>query len=311
VRDAIGAHRPDVVVSHWLCFGGPLAAAQAGVRSAIVSLAPCWWYSRRDPSIYGPWDAPRWLRRWMLGLPRALVNQFIGASMRGVCRELGVPYRRDRYFATLRDADLNLALWAPQFRGPAADDPPRATLCGFPTDAGDTAALPADLERFLAAGPPPVVVGLGSSVKVVGDAIYREVGRACRDLDCRAVLVGAPADTASPGVLAIPAAPYRALFPRARAIVHHGGIGSLADALRAGRPTAIVPFANDQHDNACRAKALGTSVTWTRRDVARGLRPALARLLDDTAARARAIAVAAELAAAPDGATVAARVIAG
>lgn len=49
-------------------------------------------------------------------------------------------------------------------------------------------------------------------------------------------------------------------------MVHHGGIGTTAQGLRAGVPTLIVPFAFDQPDNAAHAARLGTSRTLYRKD---------------------------------------------
>jgi len=59
-------------------------------------------------------------------------------------------------------------------------------------------------------------------------------------------------------------APYQVLFPRACAVVHHGGVGTTSQGLRAGVPTLIVPFAFDQSDNAARAGRLGVSKTLYR-----------------------------------------------
>ena len=53
-------------------------------------------------------------------------------------------------------------------------------------------------------------------------------------------------------MLWLPYVPLRALLPRCAALVHHGGIGTTAEALRAGVPQVIVPLAYDQFDNAAR-----------------------------------------------------------
>jgi rhamnosyltransferase subunit B len=55
------------------------------------------------------------------------------------------------------------------------------------------------------------------------------------------------------------------VMPRASAIVHQGGVGTTAQALRAGRPALVVPFGQDQPDNARRAARLGVARTITRR----------------------------------------------
>ena len=69
--------------------------------------------------------------------------------------------------------------------------------------------------------------------------------------------LGIPEATLPPTMLAVEYAPHAALFPRAAAVVHHGGIGTTAAVLRAGRPMLVVPHAHDQPDNAFRAERLG------------------------------------------------------
>ncbi len=51
--------------------------------------------------------------------------------------------------------------------------------------------------------------------------------------------------------------PFSKVLPRAAALVHHGGIGTTAQALAAGVPQLVVPFAHDQPDNAARVRRLG------------------------------------------------------
>jgi UDP:flavonoid glycosyltransferase YjiC (YdhE family) len=101
------------------------------------------------------------------------------------------------------------------------------------------------------------------------------------------LLAGAAADTLRDlpdGTVAARSAPYHQLFPRAAAIVHSGGIGTTAQALRAGRPQLVVPFAHDQFDNASRVERLGAG-TWMKRGhrSAGNLAAALSRLLEDPA----------------------------
>jgi rhamnosyltransferase subunit B len=67
-------------------------------------------------------------------------------------------------------------------------------------------------------------------------------------------------------MLIVDAAPHELLFPRASAIVHHGGVGTTGQALRSGRPMLVVPFAHDQPDNADRMRRLGVArVLYPRR----------------------------------------------
>ncbi|MFH0343511.1 MAG: glycosyltransferase [Chromatiales bacterium] len=74
-----------------------------------------------------------------------------------------------------------------------------------------------------------------------------------------------PRDPVPVGIEAYDYAPYGALFPHASVVIHHGGIGSTAQVLRAGRPMLVVPIAHDQYDNAARVGALGVARTLSRR----------------------------------------------
>src|SRR6185437_11463475 len=66
------------------------------------------------------------------------------------------------------------------------------------------------------------------------------------------------------GVIAVDYVPYQSILPRACVVVHHGGVGTTSQALLAGVPTLIVPFAFDQSDNAEHARKLVTSRTLYR-----------------------------------------------
>jgi UDP:flavonoid glycosyltransferase YjiC (YdhE family) len=75
-------------------------------------------------------------------------------------------------------------------------------------------------------------------------------------------------------------APFSEVFPHARAIIHHGGIGTMGQALRAGKPQLVVPFLGDQFDNAERVTRLGVGRwlgqnRYSRSRVARALRELL------------------------------------
>jgi UDP:flavonoid glycosyltransferase YjiC (YdhE family) len=95
------------------------------------------------------------------------------------------------------------------------------------------------------------------------------------------------------GMLAAAYVPHRLVFPRAAAVVHHGGIGTTAQGLRAGVPTLVVPHAHDQPDNAFRVEQLGVA-RWidARRYTADRASQAIGSLLGDRtyAERARAVA---------------------
>ncbi len=62
-----------------------------------------------------------------------------------------------------------------------------------------------------------------------------------------------------PGVVHFDYLPLGGVLPKAAAMVHHGGMGTLAQALRAGIPHLVMPMSIDQPDNAQRLTALGVA----------------------------------------------------
>jgi UDP:flavonoid glycosyltransferase YjiC (YdhE family) len=120
--------------------------------------------------------------------------------------------------------------------------------------------LPRELREFLDAGDPPIVFTLGSGAVVYPGTFYQESIEAARRLGRRAILLvggNAPKERLPEGVVAFDYAPYSELLPRAACIVHSGGSGTVAQALRAGRPQLVMPFVFDQPDNAVRCQRIG------------------------------------------------------
>ncbi len=119
---------------------------------------------------------------------------------------------------------------------------------------------PQALLDFLQAGKPPIYVGFGS----VGDATLAEqktrmVLAALKQSGQRAVLV--TEWNALTRVDGLPdSAPHAWLFPRMAAVVHHGGAGTAAAGFRAGVPSVILPYGNDQFAWGLRAYELGVGV---------------------------------------------------
>ena len=162
--------------------------------------------------------------------------------------------------------------------------------------------MPPGLAEFLDAGPPPIVFTLGSSAVLTAGRFYEESAEAARRLGRRAVLLigrdprNLPRGKLPDGVGAFEYAAHSALFPRAAAIVHHGGAGTTAQAMRAGKPMVVVPFAHDQPDHAARIvrRGLGVALARKRYEAASAQR-ALSQVLDDRAMAERAEAVGARV----------------
>ncbi|MFJ6718772.1 glycosyltransferase [Streptomyces sp. NPDC091259] len=123
--------------------------------------------------------------------------------------------------------------------------------------------LPAELEDFLAAGPPPVLIGFGSMAAGEGERLGAIAVRALRRAGMRGILQSGSAELVAAGagagddILGIGDVPHALLFPRLAAVVHHAGAGTAAAAVRAGVPSVTVPVAADQPFWAGRLTAIG------------------------------------------------------
>ncbi len=275
--DAIVSSGTDLLLSHPLAFPAPVIAAHRNVRWASSVLAPISFFSRYDLPVFPP--AP-WLKRVerIPGAAAALVTLAKSAArpysrpIRRFRRRHGLTGGGDPVFGGQHSPALVLALFSPVLAAPQRDWPPNVRVTGHipwngPLDEGHMGVR---LERFLHGGSPPIVFTLGTSAVAAAGDFYQESEAAARALGRRAVLLVGRYAANRAGiidrdeVLVLDYASHAELFRHAAAVVHQGGMGTLQQAMRAGRPMLIVPWAHDQPDNAYRA---------TRLDVARTLTP--------------------------------------
>lgn len=127
---------------------------------------------------------------------------------------------------------------------------------------------PEDLAGFLAAGEPPIYVGFGSMPGVDPHRMTATVVEALAMKGKRGILAlgsGALGERKSGHVHFVRDAPHDMLFRDVSAVIHHGGAGTTAAALRAGKPMIICPFFGDQPFWARRVMDLGLGLSLDRR----------------------------------------------
>lgn len=264
-----------VVVAGSLALGPRVARDKLGVPFVSVHLQPALFKSIERTAVYAgggiqPWW-PGWAKRLAFWVGnRFIVDPIITPYLNPFRAELGLPPVRNVITDWLHSPDRVIGLFPDWYAPPAADWPPHVRLTGFPLyDRCEVAPLAEPVQAFLDAGPPPVVVTFGSAMKFAGPyfaaaaAALARSGRRGLFLTPHAeqVPVGLP-----PGVVRFDYVPLSQLLMRSAALVHHGGIGTASQALAAGVPQLVVPFAHDQPDNAARLVRLGVGgELWPKR----------------------------------------------
>ncbi len=254
-----------VVVSSALGFGPRIAQEKLGVPLATVHLQPSILYSKHAPPelapAFWPW-LPLWLKRLLYWVGyRFVIDPVVAPQTNAFRAELGLPAVRAFLDQWIHSPQCVIGMFPAWFGPPQPDWPPNVTLTGFPLyDERGLEELPAEVEQFLAAGEPPVAFTPGSANKQ-GQAFFAAAVEACRRLGRRGLLLTRfPEQVPSPlpdGVRHFAYIPFSQVLPRAAAVVHHGGVGTVAQALAAGVPQLVMPLAHDQPDNAARVRRLG------------------------------------------------------
>jgi len=152
-----------------------------------------------------------------------------------------------------------------------------------------------ELQAFLEAGAPPVYIGYGSMAGQNPEQLAGLVLEALAESNQRGLLLtgwgGLQADSVPDNVFVVDSAPHSWLFPRMAVVVHHGGAGTIAEGLRAGVPTVVIPFILDQSFWGARIRALGLGPEPLplKKLTASRLAEAIQTAVSDTAMRQRAL----------------------
>ncbi|HKB01461.1 MAG TPA: glycosyltransferase [Gemmataceae bacterium] len=255
-----------VVGGGTLAFGPRVARDHLGVPLVSLHLQPAAFTSIERPAVYASGGMKQWWPRWAKRLlfwvgDRFIVDPIIGPVLNAFRAELGLPPVRAILTDGTHSPDRVIGLFPDWYCSPAPDWPPQTRLTGFPLDDGsDGQSLAPEVEAFLNAGPPPVVVTFGSAMRFA-EPYFRSATEALGTLGRRGILLTPHADQVPadrpPGVAHFHYVPLGQLLPRAAGLVHHGGIGTAAQGLAAGVPQLVMPLAHDQPDNADRLRRLG------------------------------------------------------
>jgi UDP:flavonoid glycosyltransferase YjiC (YdhE family) len=215
----------------------------------------------------------------------------LGATLNGHRAAAGLGPVQD-WHQWLRSTEGNVACWPDWFCPCDPEWESAIDQVGFVTNgAVEDPGLPEQVSGLLAGGGDPVLITHATS-RAHEDRFFaaaiagvHAVGRDCLVVTPHLDLLpsGLP-----PRVIAVPYLPFSRVMPYVSAVVHHGGVGTLAQAMLAGVPQLVLPTGFDRPENAARLQDLGVGEAlppplWS----ADGVAAALNRLLEDPAVRRR------------------------
>jgi UDP:flavonoid glycosyltransferase YjiC (YdhE family) len=253
---------PDSIIisRHFTGLAGLMAAEKLSVPVVWVALAP-YFLS-------------------VLPLAVQLSMAVAGDEINALRLEIGLSPIKD-WLAWFRSPCLNLGLWPAWFGQMQPDWPPKVQLTGF--IAGNVAEgdeISSEVEDLLSSGEPIVVI-TGSSGTLFNTKFHTVALEACQLLGIRCLLVVTYQqflpEHLPEGVLWVKRLPFARVFPRLSAVIHHGGVGTLARAVFAGIPQLILADGIDRPNNGARLQHLGVAeylppLEWKPEVVANALR---------------------------------------
>lgn len=288
-----------VVAFSSLAIGARVAQEKLGVPTASVHLQPSVIRTFADQGMMGnvrlSASRPKWFKQALFRMVDALIlDRRLKSPLNQLRAHLGLAPVDRVMHRWVHSPQLVIAFFPEWFAAPQPDWPANTHAVGFPLwDAVGEAAPLAEAEEFLTAGAAPIVFTPGSAGSTM-QRFFKESVEAAQRLGMRAMLVtnypeqvqpGLPADIKVFGYL-----PFSQVLPRAALLVYHGGIGTLAQGIKARIPHLVVPHGYDQFDSGWRIEqlGLGRSIPQRRYRAARVTRAIESILRDGTAAPRRA-----------------------
>ncbi|MCG8346219.1 MAG: glycosyltransferase [Chloroflexales bacterium] len=250
------AYEADAIVYHLRIMGGYDIAERLGIPAFMGAPLPLYVPTAAFPSVIFP-RLP--LGGWYNRLTHRLTILLGKVSLHSITSQwrqetLGLAKRSlfaDDMVRTNGQPVPVLLSISPHVLPPPSDWPDHFVETGYWfLDAHNDWQPPTDLIAFLNAGPPPIYIGFGSMPSPNPQEKGQLILEALRRTGQRAIVAqgwgGFRVNTLPESVFGIESVPHSWLFPNVSAVVHHGGAGTTAAGLRAGKPAVICPFFGDQ-----------------------------------------------------------------
>jgi rhamnosyltransferase subunit B len=271
--DAIKTFDParTLLVAQGSVFAAHIAHEKLKFPFVTVQLQPAAFRSVYEFPMLPSW-MPRPLKRILINASdNFVIDPTLAPEINRFRKEQSLPTVKHIFGDWMHSPLATIGLFPEWFASPQPDWPRQTHLTGFifHDKRAEDEQLSQDVLDFLGAADPPVVFTLGTAMKH-GAQFFEASIQACQILGRRGMLLTQHKDqlpsTLPEDIRHFDYLPFSLVLPRVAALVHHGGIGTIAQALSVGIPQVIRPMTHDQPDNAARVQLLGTGVAISPKD---------------------------------------------
>ena len=259
-----------LLISSQFMLGARLANEKLGIPLVTLTLQPAAFWSIAEPAVnpealFLP-KLPFFIRKLIMNkVEKEYMDSVLSPELNCFREELHLPPIKKIYSSWSLSPQKIIGLFPEWYAKFAGDWPPQTQLTGFVSyDENASQLLPKEVINFLENGEAPLILTYGTANQQ-GQYFYKTFIEAGRRLNQR-LLILTQYPNQLPNLQADREcyAAYLSLstaLSKSKGIIHHGGIGTLSQALATATPQLIVPFAHDQFDNAIRLEKIGAGIS--------------------------------------------------
>ncbi len=264
----------DLVIGHFFVYPLQIAAELAGIPMVTLNIV-----YNCQPSKYicppGFPDLGKWSYKIGWSLVAYMLNKIFLPRINSLRAKEGLNLHKNVMLQTWASDRLNLIAVSSNICQLPSDWPSNNYVCGFLNTPTDSAIeeIPESLNEFIERGSAPIYATFGSmmtpfSNKHITDTLTIWMS-AIKKLNCRGILQVPTSDfnnfTNDPDFIIITRSPYLSVFPKCKAVIHHGGAGTTQSALMSGIPSIIVAHMVDQYFWGSELERLGVAAKTIKR----------------------------------------------
>lgn len=290
-----------IIISSPLLFAGLLLKETRGVFVVTINLSPSIFRSNINP--------PRLADKWITTSTPNIVKNITWKAMDSLFYEpiltkplnklrlkLGLQKVKNIFHSWIHSADLVIGLFPKWFASPQKEWPKNVVLMNFVIPDKASQIIHSELTSFLESDKPIVAVTVGTA-NSKGYNFFKTSIESLQKLDIKIILIshfdGQIPLFLPPNTINVRYVPFDYLLPKVSILIHHGGIGTTAVAMRAATPQIICPTAYDQFDNSKRAVELGVAKELSQKNYnQKNIAATVTELIDNKTFKQKSIEVA-------------------